>query len=279
MPNTPTNRTAGVATSAAASGKVSASAANTDADHAEARAQVPADVQAQLVMLHLTDSALPTGGFSHSYGLETYLQRDIVTNPDTFITWLRSYLRQAAYNDGLIARFAAEVGRRVRSDELSTDEAFDKLTELDTLAHVSLVPRQVRDANSSMGTRMAKIGPVAVPGYAILDRYSQAVIDDELHGCPALVHGLALGLLGEDVEAAVRSYLMQLTVSLAQNGIRGIPIGQDAGQRVLSTMYPVINDTAGKIMTLTFVDLGMSSPGLEIAQIQHETHRSRMFMS
>lgn len=250
------------------------------AEQAETGPQhVPSAVRAQLAMLHFTDSALPTGGFSHSYGMETYLQRDDVRDPETFATWLRAYLRQAAYNDGLICRYATEVGAQVNSGELDEDAAYARLAELDQLAHVSLVPRQVRDANSSMGTRMAKIGPVAVPESPILQRYCKEVREGELHGSPAIVHGLALGVLGLDVAEAVRSYLMQLTVSLTQNGIRGIPIGQDAGQRVLSAMYPVINRTAEKILTLGMIDLGMSSPGLEIAQIQHETHRSRMFMS
>ena len=42
-----------------------------------------------LHLLHLCDSALPIGGFSHSAGLETYVQKGIVNNIDTaqeFIT-------------------------------------------------------------------------------------------------------------------------------------------------------------------------------------------------
>ncbi|HZK32042.1 MAG TPA: urease accessory UreF family protein [Corynebacterium sp.] len=233
----------------------------------------PVNSTALLSMLHLSDSALPTGGFAHSFGLETYLQRDLVNSPETYRQWLHAYLRQASYNDALIARLAADALAHPLA------EAQEKLRELDALAHATLVPRQVREANKSMGRRMCKIIAIVVPDHPLADWYVQQVQEGTLHGCPALAHGLALAAAGLDTGSTVRSYLIQLAASLTQNAIRGIPIGQDAGQRVLVSSYPVIEECVQTIAGLGLLDVGATAPGLEVAQMHHEGQRARMFMS
>lgn len=238
----------------------------------------PTDTQvsnprALLTMLHLTDSALPTGGFSHSLGLESYLQRDLVNSPETFSRWMYAYIRQASFNDALVAKLTAEAAGKPHED------AIRELTELSALAHTTLVPRQIRDANASMGARMCKIIEVAVPDHPLVQWYAEAVRTGASYGCPALAHGLALSAVGLDTEMIVRSYLMQTTASLTQNAIRGIPIGQNAGQQVLVGSYPVIENAVSLTMQHGYLDLGAAAPGLEIAQMQHESLRSRMFMS
>lgn len=231
--------------------------------------------RAQLALLHLTDSALPTGSFSHSFGLEMYLQRGVVTGLASYIEWLHGYIRQSAYGEGLMARLGAEVAASGRPLE----ESLARVAELDALAHASLVPRQIRDANRSMGRRMARVAPVAVPGLELLDRYAEGVENGEYIGCPALVYGIAMGGLGVEIATVVRTHLMQIAVTINQNAIRAIPLGQDAGQRALASAYPVMEATVETILGLGVVDIGASPPGLELAQMAHETRHSRMFMS
>lgn len=228
-----------------------------------------------LALLHLTDSALPTGAFSHSFGLETYMQRGIVTGPSDYVPWLHAFIRQAAYGDALMAKLGAEAARR----DQSVEAAFTEVRQLDALAHSSLIPREVRTANRSMGKRMARIAGMSISGVEVLTRYVEAVEEDACVGCPALVYGVALGGLGFDVDTVVRSYLMQLATTINQNAIRSIPLGQDAGQRALVSAYGVIEETVAMIAALGILDVGASAPGLELAQIAHETRHSRMFMS
>ena len=62
-----------------------------------------------LSLFQLCDSNFPTGAFSHSYGLETYIQEGTVNNQATFSKWLDVYLNeQLIYADGLVSSIAYE---------------------------------------------------------------------------------------------------------------------------------------------------------------------------
>jgi urease accessory protein len=94
---------------------------------------------------------------------------------------------------------------------------------------------------------------------------------------------IAFALIGVDhgapVDVLVRSYLFSTVTALTQNAVRGVPLGQNAGQRVLAALRSRVDAAAHRIGGLDRRDLGAVPPGLEIAQMQHETQRARLFMS
>lgn len=58
-----------------------------------------------LRLFQFCDSQFPTGAFSHSFGLETYIQRETVHDTETFIKWLHLFINeQLTYSDGLAMR-------------------------------------------------------------------------------------------------------------------------------------------------------------------------------
>ena len=61
-----------------------------------------------LTLLQFADSALPTGAFSHSFGLETYVSEGVVHDRDSFAAWLDAYVReQLTPTDALAAHLVA----------------------------------------------------------------------------------------------------------------------------------------------------------------------------
>src|SRR5690625_4405634 len=62
-----------------------------------------------LSLFQLCDTNFPNGSFSQSFGLETYIQKDIVHDSESFLKWLRVYVHeQLAYADGLAAKVVYE---------------------------------------------------------------------------------------------------------------------------------------------------------------------------
>ena len=223
-----------------------------------------------LTVMQLSDSALPTGAFSHSFGMETYLQRGSINSAETYASWATSYLHQIAYTEGLAVRLTAEAA--VQDDH-------QRITYLDHLLHASAIPKQIREAGTSMGQRMTTIVEMALTETPALRHYREAVERQECHGHPAVVFALATTAADVSVTEATAAYLMQLVTALTQNAIRSIPLGQNAGQSVLSQLRNIVPDVVALLFTLDDYDLGASAPGLEIAQMMHETQRARMFMS
>ena len=243
----------------------------------------------QLPLAQLCDSALPTGAFSHSFGLETYICEGVVDGEASFVSWLRALVStQLTFSEGLGLRLAFEA---VAADD------WEAIAHLDALLVAQAVPIQVRRAGVTMGRRMLTIARLALEGTdggRLLSRYA-ALIDTGVTGnagdtggtkgsggCrshPAIVLAIAGYALGAPPAAVTAAYLQSSVISLTQNAVRAIPLGQDAGQRAIASVRGDVRAAVRRIGGLDEMDLGAAAPGIEISQMRHERQRARMFMS
>ena len=220
-----------------------------------------------LALLQLSDSALPTGAFSHSFGLESYLDAGQVHDEDSFGRWLGLFLSQSlCYTDGLVVRLAHEA------------RDAERIAALDAMIHAAALPRQLREAATKMGARMLAVATAVFPTPELAD-YARRVQAGDCHGHPGIAFALGAAGAGAPAADTVSSYLFSTVTSLTQNAIRAIPLGQNAGQRVLRSMHESLRRAVERIFELDDGDLGAAAPGLEIAQMRHEHLRARMFMS
>jgi urease accessory protein len=218
----------------------------------------------QLALQQLTDSALPTGAFAHSFGFESYVASGVIADEASFGVWLSAFIsQQLTYSDGLAVRFLYE--------------GWD-VAELDALLSASLLPRQVREASVKMGLRLLEIGGEVFPSPA-LELYRDLVSGGLAAGHQPLAFAVVARSLGVPLQEALAAYLFATVTSLTQNAVRAIPLGQNAGQRLLRKAADDVAAAVDRIAHLTPDDFGAITPGLEISQMRHERQRARMFMS
>nr|WP_315200911.1 urease accessory UreF family protein [Actinomyces oris] len=234
----------------------------------------------QLPLAQLCDSALPTGTFSHSFGLETYICEGVVDGEASFVSWLRALVStQLTFSEGLGLRLAFEA---VAAND------WEAIAHLDALLVAQAVPIQVRRAGVTMGRRLLTIARLALEGTdgdGLLSRYA-ALMDtgdtEDTGGCrthPAIVLAIAGYALAAPPAAVTAAYLQSSVISLTQNAVRAIPLGQDAGQRAIASVRDDVHAAVRRIGGLDETDLGAAAPGIEISQMRHERQRARMFMS
>ena len=223
-----------------------------------------------LSLFQLCDSNFPTGSFSQSFGLETYIQKDIVHDSESFLKWLKVYVHeQLAYADGIAAKLVYEA---------LEENDFDKVWEIDHLLKVQNLAREARDGTQRMGESMLNIAE-SIYGFDLLVTYRQRIRNQQAFGHPAVVFTIVGHQLQVEKETTILYYLYSTIVGLVQNAVRAIPLGQTAGQKIIYQFQQELQQVTNKIMELDETEFGVVSPGLELGQMQHERVGIRIFSS
>ncbi|NRG46824.1 urease accessory protein UreF [Bacillus sp. CRN 9] len=223
-----------------------------------------------LSLFQLCDSNLPTGAFSHSFGLESYIQDGKVKDPESFYEWLRVYLHeQLIYTDGLVCRLIYDALRK---------KDIQKIWKLDHLITVQNLPRETRQGTKMIGYRMLKLTE-SLYGMPTLSQYRERIDKKQSYGHPAIVFSMVAHGLEVSKQNTILYYLYSAVSSQVQNAVRAIPLGQTAGQTITHKFQPELTRAAESIMQLHEDDFGIVSPGLELSQMKHERVNIRIFMS
>lgn len=223
-----------------------------------------------LALLQFGDSNFPSGAFSHSFGLETYIQEGTIHDKETFFSWIRMFLeKQLAATDGLACRLTINALRQNRIHEIWV---------LDRKLFMQNIPKETRQANRRIGERLIKMG-MDLYSIPLLAEYQMKIKKREAYGHPAIVFAMISQFLKIDQRQIMLAYLYSTVGTLVQNAVRGIPLGQTAGQQVLLELHPYLVETVKHINRMDEDDFGAVAPGIEISQMRHERLHVRLFMS
>lgn len=226
-------------------------------------------------LLQVNDALFPIGGYSHSQGLETYIQQGSVCDEKTAAEYIHKKLRFAlAYTDLLAVRLAWE---------LADKNDADGLDELEEILGASRIPFEQREASRKMGSRFAKTieklhaETMPMKNREIFEAYLDARKGKAVSHC--IVYGVFCAALGIEEEETLYHYLYAQTSAMVTNCVKTIPLSQSAGQQLLSGCYPEFAEILEEIRTYSEDDLCLSAPGFDIRGIQHEKLYSRLYMS
>lgn len=221
-------------------------------------------------LLHLTDPSLPIGGFSHSAGLETYVQEGIVH--DTF-TAKEFVMQQLSLNihftDAAILSLAFDAAA------LNNMEA---IFELDELCQAVKMPAEIRLASNKLGTRLLKIYEKN-NDYLIPNQYYKNTKDGKSFGHYCIAFGLLAKSMHSGKEETLSAFYYNAATGFVTNAVKLIPLGQQDGQEILMSLFPLINELVHKNIVADKEMIGYCCAGFDIRSMQHEQLYSRLYMS
>ncbi len=223
-----------------------------------------------LSLLHLSDPTLPIGGFSHSAGLETYVQQNIVHNKSTaksFITEMLS--RNLQFTDAAFVSLAYDA---------SAENNLKIILALDEECTAVKLPIEIRQASKKLGMRLQKIFQSQINN-ELIKAYSKLVQSQQTSGNYCIAFGLIAHGLGITKQDALHGFYYNAAAGFVTNSVKLIPLGQQDGQEILFSLLPLMQQLAEQSMLPDKDLIGLCCTGFDIRCMQHEQLYSRLYIS
>ncbi len=220
-----------------------------------------------LTLLQLTDSFFPTGAFAHSFGLETYVQRELVNDPETFEMFLRSTLHHGLRNSDAVA-----IGLAYKATEI------EKVIDLDARLTAMKVARESREGSIKIGKQFLRNAAILEQN-GLLTEYAEQIQSGSCDGHHAIAYGLVASAAKIDLFSAGLGYLHAHIIGQVSAAVRLIPLKPTDGQRIIRNVRTDLIDIARFAEGAGINDLNGFTPGLDIRSMQHERLYSRLFIS
>jgi urease accessory protein len=221
-------------------------------------------------LLQISDQFFPTGAYTFSHALETYVSLGLVHDRASCQQWLTTLCYNALGPCDLVFCSAAF--------ELATQPDLPALLGLDHLCAAYKVARELRLESRHTGQALLRAAMALHPP-PLVRAFFQQVQQDVTPGHHAVAFGLVTHGLGIAAEQAMLAYLYNVTAGLVAAAVRLIPLGHTDGQRLLHDMASTMLEVRQLYRHLTPEEAWSCTPGLEVRSMQHERLYSRLCRS
>ena len=231
--------------------------------------------EALLALLQLTDSGFPSGRYTLSHGLETFVQDgllDTPSTPDTLTRLLRDFIRLGVGSSDGVALACAH--RAVYS---SGEIDLELATQADRRLTAVKLARETREASTRTGRALLSAAPAAAGSR--VEAYATLVADGYAPGNHAVVLGLLTAALDVPRVDAVTSELSAYATGWVAAAIRLGLTDHLSAQRVLRSVRPALVEAAERAVLGNVADISSCTPLPDVMSMRHEQAELRLFAS
>jgi len=217
-------------------------------------------------LMWLASPALPVGGFSYSECLEAAVNNALVATEKEASDWLVEQLHTSLARADL-----AVIAQAVSAWQTSNGE---RIAQLNAWILQTRESSELRAQTLQMGRSLLewlRNHTTAQP--------EQIALLAKLQPTYPLAFALAASATGAPLRDCLLTYAFGWAENMMQAAIKAVPLGQSAGQRILSALAGAIPAAVDHALSLNDDTRQAFSPMLAILSAQHENQYSRLFRS
>lgn len=238
----------------------------TAGDHGAA---VPGTASRLVRMLQFGDSMFPIGGFAFSGGLESAIQKRVVTDADTLRAYARTAVEQAAMGDGVALVWAH---RAAAAGDVA------ELVRIDERVYARKLSGETRTMSVRMGKKFTEMG-VEVIGAPLLKAWRERIDAGATPGCYPVALGMNFAVQGLPAREAFIVHQYGVAAMILSAALRLMKISHVDTQRMLYLLNAGA-DTAYEIAAAARLsDMAGFAPLTEILAAAHVKAHVRLFMN
>jgi urease accessory protein len=225
-------------------------------------------LHAFLSALQLADASFPTGLYTQSHGLESFVQRGVVTDRAALAALLETYLvHQIGPADGVALSCAHAAAGDLRS-----------VARIDQRLSATKLIRESREASRKTGQRVLALA-ADIFGSSRLVAYRDIATADPGLGNYAVVLGLVTGAVGVGRQEAMAIELYSFATGFLGAGMRLSVVNHEEVQAVLHAIKPLITRVVEENWEKGYQEISTSLPEADIMGMIHERAVVRLFVS
>lgn len=222
---------------------------------------------ALLRLLRLASPALPVGAYAYSQGLESAVDAGTVHDLGTARIWISDALHFS------FARLEAPLWWRLHHAWVNNDAAAAVHWNVFFLA--ARETAELRAETLQMGYSLRRL----LTELDELDEFMRRALDTLAEPTYPAVAAFAAASWNIPAPPGLLAYSWAWAENQVMAAMKAVPLGQLAGQRLLSALEAPLTEAAELATTLADDEIANFTPGLAIASSLHETQYSRIFRS
>jgi urease accessory protein len=222
------------------------------------------DGSALLRLMQLVSPALPVGAYAYSQGMEHAVDAGWLRDEESLGVWILGLLQH------LLARVDVPVLARLYRAWLVSDE--ESLLYWSAYLRACRESRELQEEDSQMGKALARL-------LRDLNMAEAAPWVEHPASGFAVLFSLAAARWRVPLPAAAQGYMWSWAENQVAAAIKLVPLGQTAGQRILSRVSAVIPAAVSRGLGLGDEQIGFVAQRLAMGSALHEHQYSRLFRS
>ncbi|MEL6494888.1 MAG: urease accessory UreF family protein [Cyanobacteria bacterium J06623_7] len=222
----------------------------------------------KLAMMQLADSFYPTGSFSLSHGLETFVRQKKIQSASQLQLFVRLLLTQKVGTTDIVALIHSHRG--------STQNQISAIYEADRRLYLQTAISKSRETQRQSGRALLMVASNTWNSH-ILDLLQQATAAGQIHCLQPVIFGSVAAIAQIPLQDAVLAFLHSLATSIISAAIRLGTIGHLQGQQILLSLAPEIESIWFRASVMTLEQMYSGTPAIDLAQMQHPNLNQRLF--